>query len=151
MSTLPDELWLPPAGAPPWKPPLDTPGLGAWLHVRGLGPAVAVLDGPDIPNDAGTMLVVTWLPGAGISLEGVLVSPGFQIRTVGPQGNPAAARELAERVDAELVLRDNWPSLVGDRYVVVVGRAGGEPAVDRLDQAGRTHYVCTYIADVEAH
>jgi len=151
VSALPPELWDPDADPDnPWRPPLDTPALESWLRARGLGPDVAVLDGPDIGPDPGTLLVVTWLPGAGLQLEGMLSTPAFQVRTIGPQGNRAAARELAERVDAELVLRDRWPGLVGGRYVVTVRRAGGEPAHDRNDAAGRAHYVCTYLADVEA-
>lgn len=150
-AVLPPELWNPDPDDNPWKPPLDTPGLESWLRSKGLGAAVAVIDGPDIPPDPGTVLVVTWLQGAGLSTEGMLSSPGFQIRTIGPQGNRDAARELAERVDYELVLRFNaWPALIGGRYVVIVRRAGGEPAQDRFDAAGRAHYVCTYVADVEA-
>lgn len=149
MSVLPTELWTPPDGSEPFKPHLTTAGVEAFLRERGLGPRVAVVDGPEIPPDPGTLLVVTWLPGAGLSLEGMLSTPGFQVRTIGPQGNRQAARELAERVDAELVLRDAWPAYVGGRYVVEVRRAGGEPAHDRMDAAGRAHYVCTYLADAE--
>lgn len=148
MTALPPELWN--AEAAPLKPLLDTPALESWLRSVGLGDAVAVIDGPDIPGDPGTLLVVSWLSGAGITFEGALVSPGFQVRTIGPQGNRAAARELAERVDLELVLRNRFPAFVGGRYVVDVRRAGGEPAHDRQDAANRAHYVCTYIADVEA-
>lgn len=148
MSILPAELWDPP-GAEAWKPPINTAGLESFLRDRGLGPKVAVIDGPDIGTDPGTLLVVTWLPGAGLSFEGAVSTPGFQVRTIGPQGNRHAAREIAERVDAELVLRDAWPAYVGGRYVIDVRRAGGEPAHDRQDAANRAHYVCTYLADVE--
>lgn len=144
MTSLPPELWSADL-ATPLRPPLDVAGLRAWLQARGMGPQVGVIDGPDIPPDPGTMLVCTWLPGAGLSTEGALSNPGLQVRTIGPQGNKDAARELATRVDVELVLRDAWPSMIGGRYVIVVGRAGGEPALDRYDQAGRYHYVCTYL------
>lgn len=147
--TLPEELWAPPDGAPAWKPPLNTAGLESFLRDQGLGAKVAVVDGPDIGNDPGTLLVVTWLPGAGLSLEGMVSTPAFQVRTIGPQCNHDATRELAERIDAELVLRDAWPSFVGGRYVIEMRRAGGEPAHDRTDAANRAHYVCTYLADVE--
>lgn len=148
MTALPAELWD--DQAPALKPALDTPGLESWLRSVGLGDAVAVIDGPDIPSDPGALIVCTWLPGAGGSLEGMLSTPGFQLRVIGPQGNRKAARELAERVDTELVLRDRWPAFIGGRYVVTVRRAGGEPAHDRQDKADRAHYVCTYLADVEA-
>ena len=149
-SALDPQLWASPPDSDPWLPPLNTAGLESFLRERGLGSAVSVVDGPEISNDPGAQLVVTWLPGAGLQLEGMLSTPGFQVRTIGPQGNREAARELAERVDAELVLRDRWPAFIGGRYVVTVRRAGGEPAHDRNDTAGRAHYVCTYLADVEA-
>lgn len=149
-TVLPVELWEPPVGDV-WLPALRTEGLEGWLRDKGLGARVAVIDGPDIPTDPGALLVITWLPGAGVSTEGMLTSPGFQVRTIGPQGNRDAARELAERVDRELVLTvDAWPAFVGGRYVISVRRAGGEPAQDRKDAANRAHYVCTYVADVEA-
>lgn len=147
---LPEALWVEPDGAPEWLPALNTAALETWLRGRGLGDRVAVVDGPEIPTDPGTLLVITWLPGAGLSLEGMLASPGFQVRTIGPQGNRPAALELAERVDVELVGRDAWPASLNGRHVVDMHRAGGEPAIDRHDAAGRAHYVCTYIVDVEA-
>lgn len=147
---LPDELWVTPDDDT-WKPSLNTAGLESWLRDHGLGDKVAVIDGPDIPKDPGACIVVTWLPGAGLTTEGMLTAPGFQLRTISPQGNRDAGRELAERVDVELVLAfQAFPSFVGGRYVVSVRRAGGEPAQDRIDAAGRAHYVCTYIAEAEA-
>ena len=148
--TLPDEMWLP-EYADELKPPLNTAGLESWLRDRGLGPAVAVVDGPEVPVDPGPLIVVSWTAGAGIDTEeGAVQRPGFQLRVIGPQGNRPAARDLAERVDRELVLRNRWPGIVGGRYVIVVRRAGGEPAHDRQDTANRAHYVCNYVADVEA-
>ena len=146
---LTDELWQP-AADDTWAALLTTPMLELWMRNRGLGPAVAVVDGPEIPSDPGAMVVVSWLAGAGFSLENMLDTPGFQLRTIGPQGNPAAARELAERLDTELVGRDAWPGFIAHRYVVTIRRAGGRPAHDRTDDAHRAHYVCTYLPDVEA-
>jgi hypothetical protein len=146
---LPSELWAPP-GEDLYAPSLTTTGLEAWLRSRGLGDDCNVLEGPDIPNDPGTLIVVSWLPGAGFSLEQMLDTPGFQLRVIGPQGSHHMSRELAERVDLELVARDLWPGFIGGRYVVEVRRAGGKPHHDRTDAANRAHYVCTYLADVEA-
>lgn len=116
---LSEQLWTQ-AEDDTYAPLLTTLGLEVWLRGRGLGDGVAVLDGPEVPNDPGAMVVVSWLPGAGFSLEQMLDTPGFQLRIIGPQGNPEAARELAERVDLELVGRDAWPGFVGGRYVVEV-------------------------------
>ncbi len=150
-TVLPAELWeVPDAEDDTFRPSLTTPGLEAWMRERGLGASVAVVDGPEIPSDPGSLVVVSWLPGAGFSLEQMLDTPAFQLRTIGPQGNPEAARELAERLDVELVGRDRFPAFIGGMYVVIVRRAGGKPALDRTDTAGRAHYVCTYLADVEA-
>lgn len=146
---LPATLWDPPE-PDLFRPSLSTLDLETWLRARGLGTSVAVMDGPAIPGDPGTLLVVSWLPGAGFSLENMLDTPGFQIRTIGPQGAHQSARELAERVDVELVGRDAWPGFIAARYVVEVRRAGGRPQHDRTDSANRAHYVCTYLADVEA-
>lgn len=146
---LPDTLWSPPTDDT-YRPLLTTPGIEAWLRDRGLGARVAVVEGPEIPSDPGSLVVVSWLPGAGFSLEQMLDTPGFQLRVIGPQGNAPAARELAERIDVELVGRDRWPGFIGGRYVVIVRRSGGRPAHDRTDAANRAHYVCTYLADVEA-
>lgn len=148
-SVLTEELWSPPT-ADTWRSGLTTLMLESWLRDRGLGPSVAVIDGPAIPSDPGSMVVVTWLAGAGFSLEQMLDTPGFQLRVIGPQGNRAAARELADRIDTELVHRDRWPGFMGARYVVTVTRSGGKPAHDRTDAAGRAHYVCTYLAETEA-
>lgn len=146
---LPVELWKPPV-EDRWRFALSTIEFEAWARSVGLGDAVAVIDGPEIPNDPGALVVVSWLAGAGFSFEQALDTPGFQLRVIGPQGNHLAARELAERLDTELVGRDAWPGLMASRWVVSVRRAGGRPAHDRTDTASRAHYVCTYLADVEA-
>jgi hypothetical protein len=149
VSELPLTLWDPPADDT-YRPGLTTAGLEDAFRSFGLGTAVAVVEGPEIPPDPGTLVVVTWLPGAGFSLEQMLDTPGFQLRVIGPQGNLPASRELAERIDLELVARDRWPGFIGGRYVVEIRRAGGRPSHDRTDAGNRAHYVCTYLADVEA-
>ena len=116
-TTLPPDLWVPPADDT-YQPLLRTVDVESHLRAQGLGPKVAVLEGPEVSSDPGALIVVTWTAGAGFSLEHMLDTPGFQLRTVGPQGNREAA--------------------------------GGRPALDRTDAAGRAHYVCTYLADVEA-
>lgn len=123
--------------------------LAAWLRGQGMTAEVAVYPGPDVPSDPRACLVVTWLPGPGFSLEQMLDTPAFQVRTIGPQGNPDDARVLATMIDRAFT-GPNWPGIVGGRYVVEIRRAGGAPALDRVDDADRTHYVCTYLADVEA-
>lgn len=132
---------------------LTAGALGDFLHGMGLAAAVPVYDGPDIPDDPGTMLVVTMLPGAGFLMEQALDAPAFQVRTIGPQANADAARALAEAVDGAFTAAV-WPRTLTDpvtsstRHVVTVHRSGGRPAQDRVDNAQRTHWVCTYVAEI---
>jgi hypothetical protein len=121
----------------------------AFWRDHGMTDAVAVYEGPELPADPNTCLVVTWTTGPGFQLEQALDTPAFQVRVMGPQGNPDQARILAENVDRSFT-RHVWPAMLGELYVVEIRRAGGTPAVDRLDNADRTHYVCTYLADIEA-
>ena len=123
--------------------------LEALWRTAGLNPQVAVYEGPDLPADPGACIVVSWLPGPGYSLEQMLDTPAFQVRAIGPQDNPDDARILAAMLDQTLT-RHRWPEVLAGTYVVEVRRAGGNPVLDRKDNAGRTHYVCTYLADVEA-
>lgn len=125
--------------------PLD--GLEAWLRARGLADEVGFYPGPDLPDDAGAMLVVTVLPGAGWQLEGATEIPSIQVRTIGPQADPAAARVLADQVDSHLVYA-TYPQEWGTRRIITVGRTGGGPAPDRVDSAERSHYTCTYLVEV---
>lgn len=132
------------------EPRLTHVHLAAFWRDRGMTDAVRVYEGPDLPMDPGACIVVTWLPGPGFSLEQLLDTPAFQVRTIGPQNNPDEARRLAENVDRAFTAVNTWPAILRETYVVEIRRAGGNPALDRLDDAGRTHYVCTYLADVEA-
>jgi len=148
MTTDPGQL------SPLWTDAYDTGlthvALEALWRAAGLHPKVAVYEGPDLPNDPGACIVVSWMPGPGYSLEQMLDTPAFQVRTLGPQNAPDQARILASMLDVTLTQRTRWPKVLGDTYVVEIRRAGGKPALDRTDSAGRTHYVCTYLADVEA-
>lgn len=138
---------------PLWTDAVDTGlthvGLETLWRTAGLAAGVAVYEGPDLPNDPGACIVVSWLPGPGFSLEQMLDTVSFQARVIGPQGNPDDARILAGMVD-KAITSHQWPDVLGGTYVVEIRRAGGKPALDRLDTANRTHYVCTYLADVEA-
>lgn len=128
---------------------LAVPDLAAWWYGKGLVPEVHVYEGPDLPADPGPCVVVTWTPGPGFSMEQMLDTVAFQVRAIGPQENAEEARVLATMLDRAFTWH-MWPGIIGERYVVEVRRAGGKPTLDRLDSAGRTHYVCTYLADVEA-
>lgn len=146
MTDTVNPLWAGDTAAPP----IDREALETWLRAKGMTDKVAVVQGPSIPtSDPGAMLVVTWMGGPGFSLEQLLDTPAFQVRTIGPQGNYDLAGQLAEDVDRAFT-RHGWGDMIGRRWVVEVRRAGGRPSLDRVDDADRAHYVCTYLADIEA-
>lgn len=131
-------------------PPRSSPhidALAAWLRTHGMTDDVAAYEGPDIPDDPGAMIVVTILPGAGYMLEQMLDAPAIQVRSIGGQYDPASAQDLALGVD-QTFTRCTWPQTIGGRVIVNVSRSGGAPSPDRVDPAGRTHYVCTYVLEV---
>lgn len=142
-----------PQVTPLWVDAYDTGlthvGLEQLWRMAGLAPDVAVYEGPEIPRDPGACVVVSWMPGPGYSLEQMIDTVAFQARYIGPPGNPDDARILAAMAD-KAITRHRWPAVLAETYVVEIRRAGGKPALDRRDNADRTHYVCTYLADVEA-
>lgn len=134
--------------APPAVPIPTVAGIEQLLRDAGLGSAVAVYGGPAIPDDPGPMLVVAFRPGLGFTVDGLFDALTFQVRTVGPQGDYDAAQTLAWQVDRALTAHRDEPLYVGDAFATRIGRGGG-PAADRTDDAWRTHFVCTYSAEIE--
>lgn len=136
-----------------WDSPTILPvpsvaGIEQLLRAAGLGTDVAVYAGPQIPDDPGPMLVITFRPGPGFTVTGLFDQLTFQVRTIGPQGDYAAAELLAWQVDRALTARRDGPTHIGDAYATEITRNGG-PGADREDDAWRTHFVCTYAAEVE--
>lgn len=116
-----------------------------WLV--GLGVTVPLYDGagyvPDMPDEIG---VVTPVSGAGLQLDGIADTPGFQLRVRGAQNDPGSAERLALEADRR-ILAAPTPVMVGTTRLVSVTRQGGRPAPmsPRPDDGGRTEYVCTYL------
>ena len=123
--------------------------LAAFWHGQGLSARVKVYDGPVLAADPGACIVTSWLPGPGFSFEDMIDTSAVQVRVMGPQKAPGQAWILADMLDRSLT-RFRWPAMLGGHQVVLIRRAGGRPSQDRVDNAERTHYVCTYLADVAA-
>lgn len=113
--------------------------------------------GPYVPSMPNRIAVATFTPGAGLTNEGVLDRPGFQLRVRGWQGEAARGDDYTHRMamqfDRDILFAD-FPTTVtapdGDSaYLLRVTRAGGGPApLGNADQGGRLEFVCTYLAHV---
>lgn len=145
---------------PLWDPSADpvlylrVSDLEQLLRDGGLGLGVAVYPGTaglPLPQDPGPMLVITLLPGFGQNAEGVIEHQTFQVRTIGPQGDYDAARELAVRVDKVLYpIAGHGPLTLNGLHVLEISRDGGPQHILR-DDANRHHFVCTYAIQIEAY
>ncbi len=124
------------------------------LRDNGMGQAVGVLPGGPgipVPTDPGPLLVVTFLPGFGYDGSGVTEHGQFQVRTVGPQSDHDATRDLALRVDRVLAPQTgHGPLTLNSLHVVEISRTGG-PQLLLRDEGNRYHYVCTYSYQIEAY
>lgn len=90
---------------------------------------------------------VTPSGGYGDQLEGVLVNQEWQIRVVGRTGDYESAESLAWILDRHIL---GWSGTqVGGVRVVAIQRSGSPPTVLLTDDAQRTHFVCSYLLDVE--
>ena len=92
-------------------------------------------------------LRITPSGGYGELMEGVLLNQEWQFRSVGDQSNYDDAWDIAWAID-QLVL--SWSGTdVGGVRVVVAQRSGSPPTYLLEDESGRTHFVCSYLLDVE--
>jgi len=118
------------------------------------GPSfVSIHPGPDLPQSRPSMLVVlTPYGGPGLDTgEGILDVRGWQVRCVGTQNDQTSyetAESIAEAIDLAMISHES--SMVGDSWVASIQRAGGPPAVLMTDDAGCTHFVCSYLVSVES-
>lgn len=111
---------------------------------------VQVRPGPTIPDIPGPFVVWTPYGGPGLEVDGVFDARSWQFRAVGKQNNYDSAEEVAIALDLALIAHQS--SRVGGPtgpWVPSIQRVGGAPAALVLDNADRTHFVCSYIASVE--
>ena len=143
--TVPPALWNP-AQQPDEPNPTPRRLITQLLRARGLDAGVpiraAVGAGP-----VGAHLVVTEVPGPGMSLEGALDTALVQVRVIGPQQNADVAEAFAGMVDDNLADADpsSWEAATGVR--VQGDRYGSRMSWDSVDEAQRTHFTATYLLD----
>jgi hypothetical protein len=123
--------------------------LRTWLY--GQFPSVGFYGGPSIEvGDLDLHVIVTGLSGAGYDAEHVLDRPGFQLRTIGVQGNSDDAEEFSFQMDRVLTNSLAYPTNIAGKRVVMVNRIGGVPAPLPLDETNRSNFVCSYLIQQEA-
>ena len=119
-----------------------------WL--QGLGVAVPLYPGTQrIPEMPDRIAVVTPLPGAGLSLEGLADTPGFQLRVRGAQNSPDDCEAIAYDADKR-ILAAGFPVTIGAVRLTSITRSGGRPALlsPQPDAGNRTEMVCTYLTTI---
>lgn len=107
--------------------------------------------GPRIPEfgTADVLGVVTPVPGAGPTLEGINTVVGFQIRMIAREHAYAQLKSSAYQIHKALLFADVPANIWGTR-VVWVNTAGGDPASEPADpdDQDRVAFTCTYLAEV---
>jgi len=125
--------------------------LQSYLTSLGYDPLPTFNPGPGEDANAvdvspGRLVLLSKLPGAGLSVEYAFDRPAFQVRVAGKQGDYDDGEKLAEDCDTGLLKVDHSQYLE-DVWVTSIVRAGGNPALLLIDDADRYHFTCTYIAE----
>lgn len=125
--------------------------LRTWLE-SGL-PDLVFRAGPKQDEDeTDAYILVTPLPGGPMTLEERAEQPSFQIRSIGEQssGDNNDGLDTAEvnafRVDRFILTA--FRPVIGGVPAIRLFRAGGSPAPLEMDDADRTHVVCTYGVEI---
>lgn len=115
----------------------NVPGLAGFKHYPG----------PDLPDDPGKFVLWTRYGGPGEELEGVLDGVAWQARVVGDQNDYNSAENAADALDVALL--SLFSQHIAGIWVSTVRRVGGAPNSLMVDDADRTHMVCSYIVSTE--
>lgn len=91
---------------------------------------------------------VTMLPGYGLDDSGLFDQPQFQIRIRTREHQLSQLQQTFAELDRALI-REVDSVLLWGTWIVLVGRAGGQPVPLQEDTRERRSYVCTYFAKVE--
>lgn len=130
---------------------MRTGDLIGWLETRPV--EIKYFQGPNIPDYPDKMCVVTPAPGGGLDVEMSIDNPAWQLRVIGPQGDPNATASVTEdliyAIEAEIIL--NAPRVVmGGKRVKASQRFGSQPTNLPPDTAGRVHFVVTVLLTTES-
>lgn len=104
--------------------------------------------GPRDPREPGAYILLTSYAGPGLNTDDLFDGQGWQIKVVGEQYDYDAAEAVAFEVDR--YLRRLYSGWYGGQWVTHFQRVGGQPSVLLVDDADRTHFVCSYVVDVES-
>jgi hypothetical protein len=91
---------------------------------------------------------VTMLPGYGLDDSGLFDQPQFEIRIRARETQLADLRATFAELDRALIREIDGVQLWGT-WIVLVGRAGGQPVPQQESTRERRSYVCTYFAKAE--
>ena len=108
---------------------------------------VAIYPGPDLPDIPGKFVVLTRYGGPGLEMEGVFDARSWQVRSVGNQLDYESSETIADAID--IAFLSHFSRKIGDIWVPSIQRVGGAPAPLPVDDADRTHFVCSYVVSVE--
>lgn len=123
-------------------------------HVREILDAAACDDvkiypGPALPDVPDRYVVLTTYSGAGLEGgEHALDNRSWQARCVGWTDNYESAEEIANAIDIAFI--SHFSSNIQGEWVTEISRAGGAPSPLLVDDADRTHMVCSYVFNVES-
>lgn len=105
--------------------------------------------GPRLPKIPGPYVLLTpYGGGGGYNTDLVFSNRPIQVRTVGDQEDYDGAELIAQRIDYMFTFL--WPSRLDGAAIKQVVRTGGDPYPLLTDEAGRTHFVCSYLWDIES-
>jgi hypothetical protein len=105
--------------------------------------------GPQLPEVSDRFVSLTRYGGPGEELEGVMDSVSWQVRVAGRQRQPTDAQDIADILD-RMMLGITVDTIGGFR-VAGVSRVGGAPNALLVDDADRTHFICSYNCTTEFH
>lgn len=114
---------------------LDDAGFETWT----------VFPGPDLPDVPGKFVVATPYGGPGLAQDGAIDQRSWQMRCVGLQNDYETAESVANAIDIAFI--SHYSRKVGTTWVPQIQRVGGAPNPLLVDDADRTHFVCSYIVD----
>ena len=108
----------------------------------------------DIPGDLGPqpmqdmpdrLMLVTLLPGAGLTMDDQFDQPSFQVAIRGNQFAENTPEADMRKLDRELIKGLQYPhDLWGDRVVTCSRTGGGPSPIQSFDKGRRVTYTCTY-------
>lgn len=103
--------------------------------------------GPKLPDIPQAYIMWSRYGGPGLDDTDFMDDISWQARVVGRQNKYNEAETIADLIDVALLSIHS--SHIGGVWVTRVQRVGGAPTVLEVDDADRTHFVCSYIIGTE--